>query len=86
MAIGLAFGVLGGIPTALLVFVARRRDDGDYGDGDYIDAPVVYADQVTPYSHLARRMMQLPALPERQAQIDQLRAVLDYIEANEAQP
>ena len=81
MAIGMTLGVLAGIPTLALVTLARRRDEEDYDDRDYLDAPVVYADEVTPYTHLARRVMQLPELPNRQAEIDQLRAVLDYIEA-----
>ena len=104
MAIGLTFGVLAGVPTAALVLLARRRDDED-GPGDYIDvqpthqapspaptweyAPVVYADQVTPYSHVFRRVTGLPALPDRptqlptpadnQAQISELEAYLEHL-------
>ena len=80
MALGMLFGVLAGLPAAALVLVAsRQRTPAD--DDPYIDAPVTYADEVTPYTHLARRVMQLPELPNRQAEIDQLCAVLDYIEA-----
>ena len=47
-------------------------------DGVYhLDAPTTYADEVTPYSHLARRAMQLPPLPERQAQVDELETQVD---------
>ena len=83
MALGLTLGVIAGIPTLALVTLARGRDAEDYAGPDYIDAPVTYADQVTPYYRAARRAMQLAPLPERQTQIDQLRAVLDYIEAQE---
>jgi hypothetical protein len=92
MAIGLGFGVLAGVPTAALVLLARRRDDED-GPGDYIDvqpthqaqpptceyAPVVYADEVTPYTHAFRRVTGMPPLPDRQAQIDELEAYLDHL-------
>ena len=78
-----------GLPAAALVVAAASRrvpNYEDYDDGSYIDAQPTYADEVTPYYRLARRVAQLPALPERQAQIDQLRAVLDYIETNEVRP
>ena len=84
LALGLTLGVIACIPATLLVLSAKRgRDSEDYGEGDYIDAPTVYSDQVTPYYLLARRTMGIPALPDRRAEIDQLRAVLDYIEARE---
>ncbi len=37
----------------------------------------VFAEDVTPYYRLARRMMQMPALPSRREEIAQMRAVLD---------
>ena len=84
MALGLTLGVIACFPATLLVLSAgRRRDSEDYDDGSYIDVQPTYQDQVTPYTHLARRVMQLPKLPDRQTEIDQLRAVLDYIEAQE---
>ncbi len=103
LAIGLSFGVLAGLPSAALVLLARRRDEQDGDEGDYIDAPVTYADEVTPYTHAFRRAVNLQPLlprqdsdvvlrtyldqmetaPDRQAEIDQLRAALDYIEAQE---
>lgn len=65
MALGLFFGVLAGVPAMALVAMARRRDEED----DYIDVqPTVYADEVTPYTHLFRRATGLPELPSRQAQ------------------
>ena len=104
MAIGLTFGVLAGVPTAALVLLARRRDDeDDSAADDYIDVqpthqapsptyeytPVVYADQVTPYMHVFRRMTGMPALPDRpvqlptpadtQAQISELEAYLEHL-------
>ncbi len=39
-----------------------------------------YAEDVTPYYRLARRAMQMPALPSRREEIAQLRAVLDEME------
>ena len=107
MAIGLAFGVLAGLPAAALVLVASRSRAPYYGD-DYepptIDVrPTAYAEDVTPYTHLFRRAVNLQPLlprqnpdvvlrtyldqmetaPNRQAEIDQLRAALNYIEARE---
>lgn len=100
LAIGLSFGVLAGVPSAALVLLARRRDDeDDSAADDYIDvqpthqaqpptyeyAPVVYADQVTPYSHAFRRVTGMPALPDRptpadtSAQISELEAYLDHL-------
>lgn len=70
MAIGLAFGVLAGLPTAVLITVASQRSnpppvDG-YSDYGYLDAPVTYADEVTPYTHLFRRAVNLqPLLPHQ---------------------
>lgn len=104
MAIGLAFGVLAGVPTAALVLLARRRDDeDDSAADDYIDvqpthqapaptweyAPVVYADEVTPYSHAFRRVAGMPPLPARpapadtSAQISELEAYLDHLRSLE---
>ena len=73
MAVGMTLGVLAGVPTAALVLLARRRDDEDKDDDDdYIDVqptqptqPTIYADQVTPYTHLMRSAMRMPALPKR---------------------
>ena len=81
MALGMLLGVLAGLPAAALVITALRHNAP--AQPDYIDAPTVYSDQVTPYYLLARRTMGIPALPDRRAEIDQLRAVLDYIEARE---
>ena len=78
LALGLTLGVLAGVPCAALVIVAARRDQDDDA-GDYIDAPVTYADQVTPYYRTARQVMGMPALPDRQAQIDELEAYLDHL-------
>mgnify|MGYP001328560849 CR=1 FL=1 len=104
MALGLAFGVLAGVPTAALVLLARRRDDDDdAATDDYIDvqpthqapsptweyAPVVYADEVTPYSHVFRRVAGMPPLPARpapadtQTQISELEAYLDHLRSME---
>lgn len=83
LAIGLSFGVLAILPSMVLVLWANNRTP-NYIDPPTIDAyPTTYADEVTPYTHLARRAMGMPALPTRQQQIDQLRAALDYIEAQE---
>ena len=78
LALGLTLGVLAGLPCAALVIVAARRDREDDA-GDYIDAPVTYADQVTPYYRAARQVMGMPALPDRQAQISELEAYLDHL-------
>jgi hypothetical protein len=84
MMIGLMFGVLSLVPTVLLVTLARRRDEQD----EYIDirpAPssIVYQNEVTPYTHLARRVGGLSPLSDRQADIDMLRAALAYLESGE---
>mgnify|MGYP003379650099 CR=1 FL=1 len=77
MAIGMTLGVLAGVPTAALVFLARRRDDED-GDADY-DPPVtisqyppaqppvviVCREDVTPYYNGMRRLLGDPPLPSR---------------------
>lgn len=83
MAIGLAFGVFAGLPTAALVLLARRRDGEDDWQPTIIDypPPPVFSDQVTPYTQLARRAMQLPEFPDRRAEIDMLRAAADYLES-----
>ena len=80
LALGLTLGVLAGVPCAALVIVAARRDSEDDDDaGAYIDAPVTYADQVTPYYRAARQAMNMPPLPDRQAQISELEAYLDHL-------
>ena len=82
MALGLLLGVLAGLPAAVLVLVTRRSAPAP--DYDWIDGEAtVYDDEVTPYTHAFRRVAGLPALPSRQTEIDQLRAALDYIEAQE---
>lgn len=80
MAIGLLLGVLSGVPAAALVLAALRG--GRAGDDPpTIDAyPEPAAEDVTP---TIRRLTGMPPLPTRQQQIDQLRAALDYIEAQE---
>jgi len=83
MALGMILGIVAGLPSAVLVITAIRHPAP--AQPDYIDAPTVYADEVTPYTHLFRRVARLPALPDRQTQISEMRAVLDYIEANEVQ-
>lgn len=85
MALGLLLGVLAGLPAAALVLAAWRSAPAP--DYDWIDGEATaYADEVTPYTHTFRRVAGLPALPSRQAEIDQLRAALDYIEAQDVQP
>lgn len=68
-----------GCPPRRSVLVASRRGETDDNDKGYIDAPVTYADEVTPYTHLARRVMQLPHRPEQQ--IDELKTYLAYLES-----
>jgi len=92
LALGLTLGVVSLIPTLWLVTLAARRDaqDDRYDDWqptiiDYPPPPTIYADQVTPYTHLFRNVAGMPALPDRQTQIAEMRAVLDYIEAHEVQ-
>ena len=41
------------------------------------------AAEVTPYTHTFRRVAGMPALPDRQAQIAELRSYLAYLEAEE---
>ena len=87
LAIGLSFGVLAILPSMVLVLWASNRTP-NYLDSEppTIDAyPTTYADEVTPYTHLARRAMGMQPLLTRQQQIDQLRAALDYIEAQEVE-
>ena len=83
LALGLTLGVLSIIPATLLVLSAVRRRDSE--DAEYIDAPTVYSDEVTPYYRIARRAMGMPQLPDRRVQIAELRAALDYIEAAEVE-
>lgn len=82
MALGLGLGVFSFIPTLWLVNLARRRDD-DWQPTIIDYPPPVFADQVTPYSHLFRRAAGMTQLPDRRAEIDMLRAAADYLE-NEA--
>ena len=70
MALGLGFGVLAGLPAAALVIVATSRRAPYYGD-DYepptIDVqPTAAAEDVTPYTHLFRRAVNLQPLLPRQ--------------------
>lgn len=84
LALGLGLGVFAGVPSMALVAIARRRDEEDDWQPTIIDypaPPTVYADEVTPYTHLARRVAGMPALPSRAQQIADLRAALDNIEA-----
>jgi hypothetical protein len=81
MALGMLFGVLAGVPTAALVLVASRSAADRRPAPDYdIDA---FAEDVTPYTHTFRRVAGMPALPDRQAQIQELRSYLAYLEAEE---
>ena len=81
MALGMILGIVAGLPAAALVMVAARNRSTPAidADDDYIDAPVTYADEVTPYYRIARQMIGAPALPERQAQIDELETYLDHL-------
>ena len=82
MALGMLFGVLAGVPAAALILVASRST-AQNNDG-YIDAPAItHAADVTPYTHTFRRVAGMPALPDRQAQIAELRSYLAYLEAEE---
>lgn len=83
MALGMLFGVLAGVPTAALVLVASRSA-ADRPAPDYVfDVSPTYAEDVTPYTHTFRRVAGMPALPDRQAQIQELRSYLAYLEAEE---
>ena len=67
MALGMAFGVLAGVPAAAVVLLGRRRDSEDgYADDDYIDVQPAAAEDVTPYTHLFRRAVNLQPLLPRQ--------------------
>ena len=85
MMIGLMLGVLSLVPTMALVAMARHRDEEDDRQPVIIDynPPTVYDDDVTPYTHLLRRAAGMPQLPDRGAEIAQLRAALVYLEAQE---
>lgn len=75
MAIGLAFGVLSLVPTALLLLLADRRRYDSPDEPPTIDVyPTAAAEDVTPYTHLFRRAAGMPALPDRQAEIAELEA------------
>ncbi len=84
MAIGMLLGILAGVPSAALVIVALRSTPAptqqEEWDIEYPARPT-YADEVTPYTHAFRRVAGMPALPDRQAEIDQLRQYLDYLES-----
>ena len=86
MALGLAFGVLAGLPAAALVIVASSRRAPYYGD-DYepptIDVQPAAAEDVTPYTHLFRRAVNLQPLLPRQEQAEVLRIYLAQLEAEE---
>ena len=90
MAIGLAFGVLAGLPAAALIIVAARRDSEDYDYcppyGTSVLSPTidVAAEDVTPYYHLARRALGEPPLPSREAQITELRQYLTHLESQQS--
>ena len=84
MALGMLLGVLSLVPTSLLVLAGRRRDDEDDWRPTGIDYPaprIVYSDEVTPYTRIARRAAGMPQLPDRQAEIDTLRSALAYLES-----
>jgi len=86
MAIGLAFGVLAGLPAAALILVASRSRAPYYGDYEppTIDVyPPTCAEDVTPYTHLFRRAMDLQPLLPRQDQAEVLRTYLAQLEAEE---
>ena len=86
MAIGLAFGVLAGLPAAALVLVATSRRAPNYDDYEppTIDVyPPTCAEDVTPYTHLFRRAMDLQPLLPRQDQAEVLRTYLAQLEAEE---
>ena len=81
MALGMLLGVLAGLPAAALVITALRHNAP--AQPDYIDAPTVYSDQVTPYTHLFRRATGMPQLPDRQATIEELRQMLTILESED---
>ncbi len=85
MAIGLLLGVFAGVPSVALVLLpARRRDEEDEWQPtviDYPPPPVVYAHQVTPYTHAFRWATGMPPLPDLNEEIDTLRAALSYLES-----
>jgi hypothetical protein len=70
-------------PAASDVAISNIRNGAQNNDG-FIDAPAItHAADVTPYTHTFRRVAGLPALPDRQAQIQELRSYLAYLEAEE---
>ena len=86
MAIGLAFGVLAGLPAAALVLVATSRRAPNYDDYEppTIDMyPPTAAEDVTPYTHLFRRAVNLQPLLPRQEQAEVLRTYLAQLESEE---
>lgn len=86
MALGMLFGVLAGLPAAALVLVATSRRAPYYGDYEppTIDVyPPTCAEDVTPYTHLFRRAMDLQPLLPRQDQAEVLRTYLAQLEAEE---
>ena len=97
MALGLTLGTLAGLPAAVLVIMAARRDseDDDYCPpyGTSVLSPEAYylpptidvtAEDVTPYYHLARRALGEPPLPSRQEQIAELRQYLAHLESQQS--
>ena len=62
--------MIAGVPTLALVAMARRRDDEDDWQPTVIDYPappaITYAEDVTPYTHLFRRAVNLQPLLPRQ--------------------
>ena len=83
MAIGLTLGVLAGVPAAALVLAALRGGRADNAPPTIDAYPEPAAEDVTPYTHTFRRLAGMPPLPDRQAQIQELRSYLAYLEAEE---
>jgi hypothetical protein len=83
MALGMILGVLSGLPTAALVIIALRSSGSAPTNHIEILPPQTptYADQVTPYTHAFRRVAEMPALPNRKAQIAELHSYLAVLEA-----
>ena len=88
LALGLTLGVLSLIPSLWLVTLARRRDAQDEYADDYqpIDAYPTTPDDypVTPYYHMAQRLIGSPTPADNQAQITELRQYLAHLEAQES--
>ena len=90
MALGLTLGTLAGLPAAVLVIMAARRDSEDddycppYGTSVLSPTIDVAAEDVTPYYNLARRALGEPPLPSREAQIAELRQYLAHLESQQS--